>query len=80
MEIIYSRQAIKVINTLDSSTKQRLRTAIEKLPDGDIKLLQGRVSVYRLRVGGWRVLFSYSDNNIIQIEKIAPRGDVYKGV
>lgn len=33
----------------------------------------------RMRVGGWRIVFSYPDKNTILIEKIAPRGDVYKG-
>ena len=33
---------------------------------------------YRLRVGDWRILFSYPEDGIILIEKIGPRGDVYK--
>lgn len=35
--------------------------------------------MYRLRVGGWRIVFSFPDTNTILIEKIAPHGDVYKG-
>lgn len=80
MNITYSKKAVKVINRMDTPTKQRIRKAIELLPDGDIKLLQGQVSIYRLRVGNWRVLFSYPDSNTIQIEKIGPRGQVYKEV
>ena len=80
MEIRYSKQAVKSINAMDVVTKQRIKAAIENLPAGDIKLLKGKcVSTYRLRVGAWRVLFSYGDN-IIEIEKIAPRGQAYKGV
>lgn len=78
MEIRYSKQAVKAIASMDTPTKQRICKAIGLLPDGDVKLLHGRMSVYRLRVGGWRVLFSYSDNDTIQVEKIAPRGQVYK--
>jgi mRNA interferase RelE/StbE len=78
MDIIYSKQAVKVIKALDKTTKQRIRNAIEHLPDGDTKLIRGHISVYRLRVGGWRILFSYSGCDSIQIEKIAPRGQVYK--
>jgi mRNA interferase RelE/StbE len=78
MDFIYSKQAIKIINGLDKPTKQRIRNAIEQLPKGDIKLLQGRLSVYRLRVGGWRILFSYASIDTIQVEKIAPRGQAYK--
>lgn len=58
MNITYSKKSVKAINRMDTITKQRIRKAIEQLPDGDIKLLQGHVSTYRLRVGDWRVLFS----------------------
>jgi len=80
MEITYSRSAVKTINGMDRTTKKRVRSAIEKLPDGDIKPLKGNLGTYRLRVGDWRVLFSYPDDGIILIEKIGSRGGVYKGV
>lgn len=80
MEITYSKAAVKVINGMDRPTKQRIKTAIEKIPEGDIKPLQGSKGSYRLRVGGWRILFSYPEHDIILIEKIGPRGEVYKGV
>ena len=80
MEISYSKSAVKVINGMDRPTKQRIRAAIEKIPEGDIKPLQGSKGSYRLRVGGWRILFSYPALDIILIEKIGPRGEVYKGV
>ena len=37
MEISYSKAAVKVINGMDRPTKQRIRAAIEKIPEGDIK-------------------------------------------
>ncbi len=80
MQIIYSRAAVKAINSMDKATKQRIKVGIEKIPAGDIKPLQGSKGSYRLRVGGWRILFSYQENDIILIEKIGPRGGVYKGV
>jgi len=81
MKIIYSKQAIKTIDRMDGATKQRIKSAIEQLPDGDTKQIKGRnIATCRLRVGGWRVLYSFSDDGEISIEKIAPRGDVYKGV
>lgn len=80
MEINYSKAAVKVINSMDRQTKQRMKAAIEKIPDGDIKPLQGSKGTYRLRVGGWRILFSYPASDIILIEKIGPRGEIYKGV
>lgn len=80
MEISYAKAAVKVINGMDRATKQRIKAAIEKIPAGDIKPLKGSSGSYRLRVGGWRILFSYPEDGIILIEKVGPRGDVYKGV
>ena len=80
MDINYSKAAVKVINSMDRPTKQRIRAAIEKIPEGDIKPLQGTKGSYRLRVGSWRILFSYPAHDMILIEKIGPRGEVYKGV
>ena len=80
MEIRYSKAAVKTINGMDKAAKQRIKAAIEKIPAGDIKPLQGSKGSYRLRVGDRRVLFSYPEDDIILIEKIGPRGDVYKGV
>jgi mRNA interferase RelE/StbE len=79
MDIIYSKQAIKTINRLDGTTKQRIKVSIEQLPNGDTKQIKGRdIITYRLRIGSWRVLYSFGDNGEIFVEKIAPRGDVYK--
>lgn len=80
MEIRYAKAAVKVINSMDRPTKQRVYEAIHKLPEGDIKALQGLDGSFRLRVGNWRILFSRSGNDIIYIDKVGPRGDVYKGV
>ncbi|MBQ1434771.1 MAG: type II toxin-antitoxin system RelE/ParE family toxin [Clostridia bacterium] len=79
MRLIYSKQAVKAISGMDKPTKQRIKKAVEALPDGDIKPLQGSHGSFRLRVGGWRILFSHPDSETILIEKIAPRGEVYKG-
>ena len=76
MKIEYSKRAIKAINSMDRPTKQRMRTSIEKLPDGDVKPLKGSDGSYRLRVGNWRVIYSLSDAGTILIERIAPRGEV----
>jgi mRNA interferase RelE/StbE len=57
-----------------------MKKAIEAIPSGDIKPLKGSDGSFRLRVGDWRIIFSYVSEDIILIEKIAPRGEVYKGV
>ncbi|MCH5209443.1 MAG: type II toxin-antitoxin system RelE/ParE family toxin [Oscillospiraceae bacterium] len=77
MVINYSKQAIKFLSRQDRPTKERIVDAINKLPAGDVKKYQGTNSRYRLRVGDFRVIFDKQDN-ILYIEKIGSRGDVYK--
>jgi len=80
MNISFSKQSIKTINNMDSRTKSRIKIAIDKLPSGDTKQIQrGKIITNRLRVGGWRILYTFDGDNLI-IEKIGPRGQVYKGV
>lgn len=77
MKIVFSKPAVKYINSVDKPTKQRLKTAIEGLPLGDVKKLQCLQNDYRLRVGDFRVLFSIQ-GDIITIKDILPRGQAYK--
>ena len=76
MQIQYSKQAVKFLSKLDLQTKNRIVDAIHCIPNGDIKKLKGRTG-YRLRVGSYRIIFDKS-GNIILIEKIDNRGQVYK--
>lgn len=78
MDIQYSKQAIKFLKKQDKPTQKRIVTAINLLPAGDVKRLQGQ-NGYRLRVGDYRVIFDIH-GNILYIEKIGNRGQVYKGV
>ena len=77
MQILYEKSAAKYIQTQDKAMKQRLKYAIERLPDGDVVKLQGYISEYRLRVGDLRVLFSMEEDTIV-IKDVSPRGQVYK--
>ncbi len=74
--IKYSKQAIKFLKKQDVPTRKRIVNAIEMLPSGDVKKLQGTYG-YRLRVGDYRVIFD-RNGDIISIEKIENRGQVYK--
>lgn len=77
MNIEYSREAVKHIETLDKSTKQRIKQAIEKLPGGDVRKLTGFRREYRLRVGNYRILFSNESGTIV-IKDVLPRQAAYK--
>lgn len=76
MEIIYSKDAIKFLKKQTRQTQERIISAIENIPDGDIRNLKGR-SGYRLRVGTFRVLFD-EKGTIINIIDINNRGQIYK--
>jgi mRNA interferase RelE/StbE len=77
MKITYAKQAIKAIESLEKTTKQRIKKGIEGIPEGDIKRLKGYETLYRLRVGNWRVVFSHPASNEVLIENVTPRGDAH---
>jgi len=79
------RQAKQKLGSLPRPERQRIAEKIHKLglnPDDeelDVKKLEGEEDLFRLRVGGWRVIFDRHDElKIIAIVKIKPRGDAYK--
>lgn len=76
MEFHYSKQAEKFLKRQDPVVRNRIRKAIHCLPSGDVKKLHGRTG-YRLRVGDFRIIFDKS-GNIIYIERINNRGQIYK--
>lgn len=79
MQIIYTKQAVKQINALDGSLKQRVKAGIEGLPNGDIKKLRGYSGLFRLRIGNYRIVYEASQNTVT-INAVLPRGDVYKQI
>ena len=82
----YSKSAAKALQRMDKALRNRIREAIEGLlqtpPKGDIKPLEGRPSGrYRLRVGGYRVIYRYDHDGVmvvLYILDVGPRGDIYK--
>lgn len=74
--IQYSKQALKFLNKQDRPTRIRIVNAINHLPSGDVKKLQGTTG-YRLRVGDYRIILDYN-GTVLAIEKIDNRGQVYK--
>ncbi|MCX8130863.1 MAG: type II toxin-antitoxin system RelE/ParE family toxin [Clostridia bacterium] len=78
-KIKYEKDCLKYLKKLDRNTQIRILNAINQLPFGDVKRLQGNTGDYRLRVGSYRIVFSKDDENlIISVIEIAPRGEIYK--
>ena len=76
MDIHYSKQAVKFLKKQDAITSRRIINAIHNLSHGDVKKLKDEPG-YRLRVGDFRVIFDKS-GNVLYIEKIDNRGQIYK--
>lgn len=79
MKVELSPKAAKYLKNMSQPDKGRIVHALEKLPQGNVIALQGAYGLYRLRVGDWRIVFSYPVQDIILVERIAPRGEIYKG-
>lgn len=86
MEIQYKKKAVKAIEQMNSSTKRRIKEAIEGLtltpPKGNIKPMQGyKDGRFRLRVGQYRIIYRYDKSGTVEvllIMDIGVRGDIYK--
>ncbi len=77
MQIKYSKQAYKYLIKLHKPKRDKIIEAINGIPAGDIVKMRGIDNLYRLRVNDYRVLYT-AEYDIIKIEKIGSRGDIYK--
>ncbi|GHU93024.1 hypothetical protein FACS1894208_01590 [Clostridia bacterium] len=77
LRIAYSNSAKAFLEKIEVEQSAKIKRAIRKMPDGDIKRIQGSENRYRLRLGGIRVLFERNGYKL-DIVKIDNRGDVYK--
>lgn len=81
--IEYTKQAVKALASMPSTTRMLVRTKIEALavdPMGaaNVKKLVGRPG-YRLRVGDWRVIYALDSGRlVVLVLDIGARGGVYK--
>lgn len=86
MRIKYSKQALKFLAKQERKIVNRILAGIDGLtvkpPKGDIKPMQGmEKGSFRLRIGSYRIVFWYDADGeieILYVDKIDNRGDVYK--
>ena len=80
IKIVYSKDAKKTLDSYENKTAKRILDAIDKIPLGDIKKLVGNnvPPLFRIRIGKYRVIYFYSNNDCLNIIKIDTRGDIYK--
>lgn len=78
----YARAAAKSLMRMDQATSRRIRVKLEQLATdpaslaNNVKRLKDEDDLYRLRIGGWRVIYT-GDLLVLLVLKIAPRGSAY---
>ena len=84
LEIKYSNQATKFLRKIVRADAIRIRNKIRQyaVNPSELKNQVKKLTnspYYRLRVGDYRIIFTET-GEIMKIEKIGNRGDIYKGV
>ena len=81
----FYKQAARYYNKLDSKTQRRINKAVDEMMQNPfegphIKKLKGRLEGnYRYDIGALRIIYFVAmKNEMIYIDAIGPRGDIYK--
>lgn len=83
--VSFARSARKELESLGQTVALRILKKIESLPENPrpagCKKLTGQNSLWRIRIGDYRVVYSIDDKNrLIDISIIRHRSSVYKGL
>ena len=81
MRVELSEQVVEFVRRLPPDPRRRLRRALRDLASerGDLQALEGPLDSYcRLRVGAYRVVFSYAKRGAIQCVFAERRSIVYE--
>jgi mRNA interferase RelE/StbE len=81
MKILASEQVATWLQGLPPDPKRRVRAALRELEawDGDIKPLRGELEgFYRLRVGGYRIVYHLAENQVLRLDYADTRDAVYE--
>lgn len=80
--LVYSREALRVLRKMPANTSDRIRAKVRQYAAAPAELaqnvspLKGKPGYFRLRIGGWRVVFR-EDDETVAIIRVAPRGRAY---
>jgi mRNA interferase RelE/StbE len=80
--IEWRQRAVKDLNRLSPEMRRRVLAAVNRLgeEEGDVRRLEGfKPSLYRLRIGDWRILFTYEGSGVTKIQRVLPRDKAYRG-
>ena len=84
-KVIVHRHAARYLKRLPRPRRERIKDLLKKMETGltdhpDVKPMFGEwAGYYRLRTGDLRIIFWFDEaGDIVYIDHIGPRGDVYK--
>jgi mRNA interferase RelE/StbE len=79
--LVYRPAAERALNRMDRSDAERIIRALESFAtagQGDVKALKGTLKGrYRLRVGKWRIFFSFEPPDTVVVTEVDNRGQAY---
>ena len=83
--VVVHRRAVRYLRRLSQPEKERVQAVLRRLAEdpanypGIVHMAGEWAGYQRIRVGDLRVIFWYDEQeNIIYVDHIGPRGDVYK--
>ncbi len=88
-EVFYTieieNSALKELKKLDRKTRKRISNVIDSLRNNprpeSVRKLTGSDSLYRVRVGDYRVIYQIQDKKlVVLVVRIGSRGDIYKSL
>lgn len=82
-EVEFLTSAAKEFRSLEAQIKRRVSAAIDSLQENPrprgVRKLRGHESLYRIRVGSYRVVYEIDDEaELIVVTRIRHRRDVYR--
>ena len=81
MLVFLHPSARKYLERLNQTDRERIKKALRGLekepPEGDIRPYEGNPGIWRLKVGGYRILYKIESNATILTTHIEPRGQAY---
>ena len=81
MQVFLHPSARKYLERQNPADRERIKKALRGLekepPEGDIRPYEGNPGIWRLKVGGYRVLYKIETTGTILATHIEPRGQAY---
>ena len=78
--IVWTEAARADVRALDKPNAMRVLSALHRFAEsgvGDVKALQGREEL-RLRIGDYRLFFTYSAFEVIEVLRVVHRREAYR--